>query len=92
MICHAIVNRYGKEKQGSAISDRRRREIELYQSKRATLLHLLDLKRGGYSPTRTEFNIPPDSDRMLPTRGFIEYASFCGSSSALCAVHGPADM
>lgn len=30
---------------------------ELYRLKRANLLHLLDLKRAGHSPTRTELHL-----------------------------------
>ncbi len=33
--------------------------------RRASILHLLDLKRAGYSPTRTELVVDRRSDRIL---------------------------
>lgn len=49
---------------------------------RATLEHLLDLKRAGHSPSVTEFKIPPDNcaKRLEKALG----ASYIGSSAAMC--------
>jgi DNA-binding CsgD family transcriptional regulator len=51
----------------------------------ASLLHLIDLKRAGHSPARTELRVPRDygSARVMrPALGF----SVTGSSAADCAV------
>ena len=52
--------------------------------RKATIEHLLDLKRAGHSPTRTEYVIGSDGlprrlDTGMPAR------SYCGSPSALLA-------
>ena len=53
--------------------------------KRATLLHLLDLKRAGHSPTKTELKIESD---FWPKRfsASSEIMSYCGSHAAMCAM------
>ncbi len=57
-----------------------------YNRARANVLHLMDLKNAGHSPTRTEANIPPDG-KIRPTAftGIFEpFASCCGSPAACC--------
>ena len=55
--------------------------------RRATLLHLLDLKRAGHSPRHTELKIDGDFwPKRLEASGQIR--SYCGSSSYLCAMEG----
>lgn len=39
----------------------------LYELKRANLLHLIDLKRAGHSPTQTELRISRTDDRKADT-------------------------
>lgn len=53
--------------------------------KRATLLHLLDLKRAGHSPTKTELKIESDFwPKRLPESNSIR--SYTGSHAAMCAM------
>jgi hypothetical protein len=42
-----------------------RDRLDRYALKRASLLHLIDLKRGGHSPRRTELQIERLSDRPV---------------------------
>jgi hypothetical protein len=50
--------------------------------RRASILHLLDLKRAGHSPTQTEFSIT--SERPLAARSYVHQGSLVGSSAAMC--------
>lgn len=50
--------------------------------RRASILHLLDLKRAGHSPTQTEFLIT--SERPLARSSYIHHGSLVGSSAAMC--------
>jgi hypothetical protein len=50
--------------------------------RRASILHLLDLKRAGHSPTQTELTIT--SERPLAARLYIHHGSLIGSSAAMC--------
>ncbi|MDR3449543.1 MAG: hypothetical protein P4M15_07340, partial [Alphaproteobacteria bacterium] len=50
----------------------------------ANVGHLIDLKRSGHSPTRTEYDIPPEDQ----TRRFVPaspVASYVGSPAAICS-------
>ena len=51
---------------------------------RATRLHLLDLKRAGHSPRRTELHVPADGSVPLRIAPALAHSSGCGSSAALC--------
>ena len=53
--------------------------------RRATLLHLLDLKRAGHTPTKTELKIESDfwPKRLATSNDFMSY---CGSHAAMCAM------
>src|SRR5437868_13322637 len=44
---------------------RQKQRAELHKRKVATLKHLLDLKRAGYSPRHTELSNPPDTGRPV---------------------------
>src|SRR4051812_34177659 len=56
-----------------------RKRFTRYERHRASLLHLIDLKRAGYSPTMTEMNIATeDSHRRMVSR--VQIFSGCGSS------------
>ena len=56
---------------------------ERHKLRQANLLHLLDLKRAGHSPRRTEYRIAPEGNGIrLPT---AETCSYLGSSAAACA-------
>lgn len=58
----------------------------MHDLKRRSLLHLLDLKRAGHSPTRTEYRIGRDgAPRILAAT--CQTRSYCGSSAATCAEH-----
>jgi hypothetical protein len=50
--------------------------------RRASILHLLDLKRAGHSPTQTEFQIT--SERPVAARSYVHHGSLIGSSAAMC--------
>jgi hypothetical protein len=53
--------------------------------KRATLLHLLDLKRAGHSPAKTELKIESDFwPKRLPESNNLR--SYTGSHAAMCAM------
>jgi hypothetical protein len=39
--------------------------IESLELRRANIMHLVDLKRGGYSSNRTEMRINPRNDRPM---------------------------
>lgn len=54
-----------------------------YTNKMSSMLHLLDLKRAGHSPTRTEYQI--GSDGSLRREAPIYYSSSVGSPASLCA-------
>lgn len=61
-------------------------EFQLTQRKRATLLHLLDLKRAGYSPTMTELTIPSRVEFRvaLPRTSYAHPQSLTGSFALMC--------
>jgi len=48
----------------------------------ATRLHLLDLKRAGHSPRRTEYHIP--TERPVAVRNYGTWGSVVGSPAAMC--------
>lgn len=50
--------------------------------RKASLLHLLDLKRAGHSPTQTELLIT--SERPIAARSYVHHGSLIGSSAAMC--------
>lgn len=51
---------------------------------KASQNHLIDLKRAGHSPTRTELNISHEPGaRRIPRR--LGEFSFTGSQAAMCA-------
>jgi hypothetical protein len=61
---------------------------EVYQqimNKRASIMHLVDLKRAGHSPRHTELSIPSDDSGLrrawMPPAATLLY----GSTSAMCA-------
>jgi hypothetical protein len=60
------------------------REAEQFgeKAKLASCLHLLDLKRAGHSPRRTEYVI--SSERHLVARSYAHRGSLIGSPAALC--------
>lgn len=51
---------------------------------RASVFHLIDLKRAGHSPTRTELSIA-SGDRVRHFSRAAERASYVGSAAAMCA-------
>lgn len=55
------------------------------EAARASIMHLVDLKRAGHSPTRTEYYIPPDYSPRFISVSFYD-GSAVGSSAAMCAV------
>ena len=59
-----------------------------YKRKRATYLHLLDLKRAGHSPTKTESIIGHDRAVPLRYRAPVDFYSQGISPAALCAAEG----
>jgi hypothetical protein len=60
------------------------REAEQFgeKAKLASCLHLLDLKRAGHSPRRTEYVIA--SERHLVARSSAHRGSLIGSPAAMC--------
>lgn len=51
--------------------------------RRASIMHLVDLKRAGHSAKQTEYNVTPDgSSRVSPLRA--HHGSLVGSSAAMC--------
>lgn len=51
--------------------------------RRASIMHLVDLKRAGHSSKQTEYNVPPDGGgRVSPSRAY--HGSLIGSSAAMC--------
>jgi len=71
------INAYANSDRYEATERERRRQ--------ANWLHLIDLKRAGYSPTMTEYVIAPEEggSRSLPR--LSAPSSYCGSPAALCA-------
>ena len=57
----------------------------MYDLKKWTVLHLLDLKRAGHSPRFTEFKITPE--RITPISRPAS-GSGCGSSAGMCVDAG----
>jgi hypothetical protein len=53
-----------------------------HDPRRASIMHLVDLKRAGHSPTQTELTI--SSERPLAARSYIHHGSLIGSPAALC--------
>jgi hypothetical protein len=51
--------------------------------KTASILHLVDLKRAGHSPTRTEYKIAPEGHGVRYRTA--DTSSYIGSSAASCA-------
>ncbi|SFK83545.1 hypothetical protein SAMN05444581_12724 [Methylocapsa palsarum] len=45
--------------------------IESLELRRANIMHLVDLKRGGYSARRTELRINPRNDRPMNPRAAL---------------------
>ena len=68
--------------------ENRRRKLEGNSTqcpRRASIMHLIDLKRAGHSPTKTELNIESDFwPKRLATSN--ELMSYCGSHAAMCAM------
>lgn len=60
------------------------RNYDLFELRRANVLHLVDLKRAGHSPARTEFRIEPDRTIVRPIARELVTASPIGSSAGLC--------
>lgn len=60
-------------------------ESAILDSRTASIMHLVDLKRAGHSPTRTELKITPDA--IAPMRMAIPLCqrSLTGSLGAMCA-------
>jgi hypothetical protein len=54
-----------------------------HDPKRATLQHLLDLKRAGHSPAQTEFVI--SAEYAAGPRVYPVYGSCMGSAAAMCS-------
>jgi len=67
------------------ISAGARKRQWLMESKRASILHLLDLKRAGHSPTRTELNIPSDDRAVYFPAPLVSNVSHYGSPAAAIA-------
>ena len=59
-----------------------------FDPRRATLEHLLDLKRAGHSWRRTEYRIAPDGASSVTVAPRPPVGSYCGSASALCVDFG----
>ncbi|MEN9393200.1 MAG: hypothetical protein RLZZ104_1543, partial [Pseudomonadota bacterium] len=49
----------------------------------ASIMHLVDLKRAGHSPTRTEYKITPEGHGVRYRT--TDTCSYIGSSAASCA-------
>lgn len=49
----------------------------------ASILHLVDLKRAGHSPSRTEYKITPEGKGVRYRT--VDTSSYIGSSAASCA-------
>lgn len=64
-----------------------RRALQRHKLQRSSLLHLLDLKRAGHSPRRTEFKIGHDREVPLRYRPDAQM-SLLGSSASLTADEG----
>lgn len=54
-------------------------------ARRASLMHLIDLKRAGHSPRHTELTIPDVGALAMPVRQSIAFSG-PGSPAAMCAV------
>jgi hypothetical protein len=52
--------------------------------RRASILHLLDLKRAGHSPTQTEYTVSPDGGQPRRSFNYDYELSLIGSPAALC--------
>lgn len=82
----------GWVKKRRAESDRARKKhpfagedpaAERARLKTASILHLVDLKRAGHSPTRTEYKIAPEGHGVRYRT--TDTCSYIGSSAASCA-------
>ena len=53
--------------------------------RRASIWHLVDLKRAGHTAARTELNIPPDAPTCRRFDSRFEAGTLTGSPGAMCA-------
>lgn len=60
-------------------------EAEARRLKIATIMHLIDLKRAGHSPTRTEYVISAEGKGVKFAT--VQTSSFLGSAAATCVEH-----
>lgn len=67
------------------IPDESKSETVYLRNARAGVMHLVDLKRAGHSPCRTEFTIGHDTHRPIRPYGVPQLRSLCGSSAAMAA-------
>jgi hypothetical protein len=84
-MAHVANHARGRGATSEQIQARKYKEF-LKKCKQASILHLVDLKRAGHSPRRTEYHIP--TERPIPLRNYATHGSICGSPGAMCQEEG----